>query len=339
MSVIIYPEKLNLGDTVAVTAVSQSANLEKIDLAEESFRKSGLMIIESKNVRNEEVGMVSSSGEERAEELLELYKDSKVKYIIAARGGEFLMEMMPYLDSHREVIKNNPKWFQGFSDPSLLNLYITTNFNIATVNYENISEYAMNPKFPAIQDALEFIFDSGKTIVQNSFEKYQYEEFEEGNLKGYNLTEDNIYKCKENNVKFSGRLIGACLDVINQLSGTKMDNIANFVNQFDEEGVIWYLDNCELSSCEMYRRLWHMKELGYFKNIKGFLFGRSFMQRNDNPYFTFYDAVERALGDLRVPIVYNVDIGHIPPQMMLVNGSLATFEYNEGKGTLTQELI
>ena len=33
MGVIIYPEKLKIGDTVATTAVSMPANEEKIDLA------------------------------------------------------------------------------------------------------------------------------------------------------------------------------------------------------------------------------------------------------------------------------------------------------------------
>ena len=131
MGVIIYPEKIKPNDTIAITAVSMPANVEKIDLAIDNLKELELKVIETKNVRSD--GIVSSEGKERAEELLELYKNPDVKYIIAARGGEFLMEMLPYLDEHKDIIKNNPKWFQGFSDPSLLNLYITTNFNIATI--------------------------------------------------------------------------------------------------------------------------------------------------------------------------------------------------------------
>lgn len=337
MGTIIYPKKLNIGDTIATTAVSMTANLDKIDIAIDNLKELGLKVIETDNVRKSE-GAVSSSGKQRAYELLELYKNTDVKYIVAARGGEFLMEMLPYLDDHRDVIKNNPKWIQGFSDPSLLNLYITTNFNIATIHMENISEFAMNPRYKNIQDNIEFLFSKENEFVQESFPRYQKEEFEEGNLKGYNLTEENIYECSKGNVSFEGRIIGGCIDTFHLISGTKMDNISNFVSQFDE-GVIWYLDNCELNSCEFYRRLWQMEQMGYFKNVKGFLIGRSMMQNNDNIYFTFKDAVERALSKIGVPIVYNVDVGHIPPQMCIINGSYATFEYKDGKGKLTQKLI
>lgn len=337
MGVIIYPEKIKPNDTIAITAVSMPANVEKIDLAIDNLKELELKVIETKNVRSD--GIVSSEGKERAEELLELYKNPDVKYIIAARGGEFLMEMLPYLDEHKDIIKNNPKWFQGFSDPSLLNLYITTNFNIATINMENVSEYAMKPRFKSIQNSLEFIFSNEKEFIQESFDKYQKEEFEYGNTKGYNLTEDNIYECEQGNVTFKGRIIGGCIDTFNLIAGTKMDNIKNFVSQFDEEGVIWYFDNCELSPCEFYRRLWYMNQMGYFKNVNGFLIGRSFVQRNDNDSFSFKSAVERALKKFNVPIIYNVDIGHIPPQMYIINGSYAEFEFNDGKGKLIQRLV
>ena len=42
---------------------------------------------------------------------------------------------------------------------------------------------------------------------------------------------------------------------------------------------------------------------------------------------------------LSIPIIYNVDIGHVPPQFFIVNGSLATFEYKDGKGKLIQKLV
>ncbi len=337
MGVIIYPEKIKNGDTLGITAVSMPANKDKIDLSIKNIESLGLNVIETDNVRQN--GIVSSNAKTRAEELLELYKNPEVKYIIAARGGEFLMEMLPFLNEHKDIIKNNPKWIQGFSDPSLLNFYITTNFNIATVNMENISEYAMNPRYKSIQNAIDFMFSENKEFIQESFEKYQKEEFEEGNLKGYNLTEPDIYECDKSEVSFEGRIIGGCIDTFNLIAGTKMDNIKNFVSQFDEDGVIWHLDNCELNPCEFYRRLWYMDQMGYFKNIKGVLIGRSFMQQNEQEYFSFKEAVHRALDKFNVPIVFNVDIGHIPPQMYIVNGSYAIFEYKNGKGKLIQKMI
>ena len=127
--------------------------------------------------------------------------------------------------------------------------------------------------------------------------------------------------------------------MFSQIAGTEMDNVSNFVSQFEEEGVIWYIDNCELQPCEFYRRLWQMSERGYFNNISGLLVGRSFVQRQENEFFSFKDAVERAMNKYNIPIIYNVDIGHVPPQFFIINGSLATFEYKDGKGRLTQKLV
>ena len=333
---IIYPEKLKLGDTIAITAVSAVANLDKLDIAKKNLESLDYQVLETDNVRKD-MGIVSSSGKTRAEELVELFKNPKVKYIIAARGGEFLMEMLPFLEKHKEVIINNPKWFQGFSDPSLLALYITTHCNIATIHMENVSEFAMNPRYKNLEDTVDFLKNDAGEIVQESFDMYQKEEFEDGNFKGYNLTEKNTYVCTYPEVTFEGRMIGGCIDTFNTIAGTNLDRIEPFVSQF-EEGMIWYLDNCELAPCEFYRRIWHMRELGYFKNVKGFLIGRSIMHDENVLGFSFKDAVERALGELGAPIVYQVDIGHVPPQMMIVNGSFGIFEYKDGKGKLTQKL-
>ena len=107
MGVIIYPEKIKNGDTLGITAVSMPANKDKIDLSIKNIESLGLNVIETNNVRQN--GIVSSNAKTRAEELLELYKNPEVKYIIAARGGEFLMEMLPFLNEHKDIIKNNPE--------------------------------------------------------------------------------------------------------------------------------------------------------------------------------------------------------------------------------------
>ena len=88
MSKIIYPEKIKEGDTVAITAVSMPANKEKIDIAIKEIEKLGLKVIETPNVRTD--GIVSSSGQERANELLELYKNPDLDHKpeqLAKRGG------------------------------------------------------------------------------------------------------------------------------------------------------------------------------------------------------------------------------------------------------------
>lgn len=342
---IKYPEKLNKEKVIGITAPSDTSNVETIDYSIKNIKDMGYEVVETDNVRKSE-GLVSSSGKIRAEEFISLWKNENVGHIISARGGEFLMEMIPFLDKYEEILKSNKsKWVQGYSDTSLLLYYLTMKYNIATVHSENLGGYSVNTENidRNIKNVIELLekCDNNYEFIQNSFDKYQMERFESSEderIKGYNLTENVKYKtlCGEDNIIFSGRMLGGCIDVITMIFGTKYDYTLKYINSCNE-GIIWYIDNCELTPQELYRRLWKMSELGYFNNTNGILIGRTNMQ--DNEYFTFKEAIERALKPLNIPVVYEVDIGHVPPQFTIINGSYATFEYRNGKGILTQKII
>ena len=309
-------------------------------MAEENLKKYGFNIIETSDVRNEAKNFVSASDSTRAEEFIKIYLDDDIKHIIAARGGEFAIDIIPYLHKYKEDINNCNvvKYLQGYSDISLINYYLTTNYNIATLHAENISEFAMKKYHKSLLNTIKLLKGDffNNEFIQDSFDMYQKEELEDS--LEYNLTEKVKYKIiyEGNECTFSGRIIGGCIDVITQLIGTKYDNTVNFCKQFDE-GVIWYIDNFGLDSLELYRRLLQMKNAGFFFNANGFLFGRTI---NDisNPDFTYEYALKKALGDLNVNIIYDVDIGHLPPMWSMVNGSFGEFHYKNGKGYIIQDL-
>ena len=76
------PQKLKKGDSIGVTATSagleDNAGLNKLENAIKNIKAMGFNVIETKNVRECEK-LVSSSGEERAKEFLDLWKNEKVK--------------------------------------------------------------------------------------------------------------------------------------------------------------------------------------------------------------------------------------------------------------------
>lgn len=140
---ISYPKKLKKGQVIGVTAPSDGANLDTVDISEGNIKKRGYDVVETAHVRRSD-GIVSTSGKIRAEEFLTLWKNEDVAYILSARGGEFLMEMLPFLDTFQEEIKKSkPKWVQGYSDTSLLLYYLTTNYQIATIHAENLGRLSL----------------------------------------------------------------------------------------------------------------------------------------------------------------------------------------------------
>ena len=82
----------------------------------------------------------------------------------------------------------------------------------------------------------------------------------------------------------------------------------------------------------------HLRFAGWFGRATAVLVGRTPAPPTER--FTQHDALHHALGDLPVPVVFEVDIGHVPPQLALVNGALATLELTgSARGTLVQRLV
>ncbi len=332
---MIYPKFIKKGDKIGVTATSagngDELHLRILKFSEDAFAQKGYGVIETQNVRTD-YKLRSSSKEERAKQLMDLVEDKSINAIITARGGEFLIEILPYVNF--ETIKSNPKWIQGYSDTTGIGFCVTTLTDIATIYGENFGSFAMQPWHEALNKNLDLL--EGKNFVQESFDLYQANWQEEivGN-ETWETTEKVSWKNArgENEIKITGRLIGGCIDVLTKIVGTKFDRVKDFCNKYKNDGIIWFFDNCELSSEDMLRSLWQMKEAGWFNNIKGIVFGRT-MTRKSNCEISFEEAVLDATEELSIPIIFDADIGHLPPQMTLINGAIAKIESKDGKGKI-----
>lgn len=222
---IKYPKSLKKGDLIGLTATSSAANLEKVDRAIKNIEKLGYSIIETESVRNPNIKCVSNSPKKRAVEFIELWKNPDVKMIIEARGGEFLMETIPYIDEYfkKENLEKICKWVRGYSDITGLLFYLTTHYNIATIETDNLSNYAMNPLHESLIKAFEAV-ENDSDFIQYNYPLWQSEENREDKTYQFDLTEKS--KCKslqgDEKVEFEGRLIGGCLDVISIYRGTRV---------------------------------------------------------------------------------------------------------------------
>ena len=355
-----YPENLKKGDTIGICApsggITKEFSIKKLELAKEQLQDMGYKIIETQSVRKEERGR-SASGKQRAKEFMELLENEDVKLIIFATGGDFLVEMLPYLDF--EKIKTlKPKWMQGYSDITGINYLFNTMLEIPSIYGQTIKDYAMKPLYRNLTDALKIA--SGEEIEQTSFEKHEEiidfrieeeaetlenqesiedfskenEELEKQELeKGYDLTQETkwINLNGEEKIQFKGRAIGGCLDCIKTFIGTKYDNVKDYIQKYKQDGIIWFLEVFEMSTPTIYLTLWQMKEAGYFENCHGIIFGRSLFVRNDYD-IDFYQTVKDVLADLNIPIICDADIGHVAPQLAMVNGAILEITSQNGKG-------
>lgn len=134
-----YPEFLRKGDLIGVCAPSAGVGrkLESFDRSLGTLRAEGYRIRETASVRLDSDR--GGNAQTRGDELNELFADPEVKMVMAASGGDFLDEMLPYADF--EQMKRNPKWLMGASDPTGLLFPYTTICDVATLYGCNAGSY------------------------------------------------------------------------------------------------------------------------------------------------------------------------------------------------------
>lgn len=328
-----YPDNLKIGDTIGICAPScgiDPEKFEKLDRAENALKNMGYKIIETASVRQNINGR-SNTAQIRVDEFMSLYENPDVKLIIFATGGDFLCEIFEYLDLVK-LKQLQPKWLQGYSDITGIEFLFNTILEIPSIYCQTIKDYAMTPLLRNLSDSLKIA--SGLEIVQQSFDLYEKEQFEDNNDNYlYNLTEKVEWKNlkDEEKIEIEGRMIGGCLDTIISYIGTRFDNIKNYIDKAD--GVIWYFDIYEMPTPMIFRSLWQLKQAGYFEKCNGIIIGRPLFIREDYG-ITCRQAYIDALSDLEIPVIYDADIGHVAPQLAIVNGGYTKIVSSNGKGTI-----
>ena len=276
--------------------------------------------------------MVSGTGENRAQELDDLITNDNVDMVMCASGGDFCLEMLPYINA--ENILKNPKWIMGASDPTSVLYYVTTKLDIATIYGYNALGYDV--KNLDKSTLISFDYLKGNLVKQDSYSLY------ESNKKlrteeGYKLDAAVIYENLFSDVNVEGRIIGGCVDVLKDLIGTKFDGTKEFLKRYSGDGIIWYFDVFALTSEDFYRTMIQFREAGWFLNTKAVLVGRV-MYPNSYIDMSYQEALTKVFEGLNIPVIFNMDIGHVVPKMTIINGAMCHVVSKDGKGSLEFDL-
>ena len=335
-----YPRLLHKGDTIGICAPSSGAagdpRVARLDKAIANIKALGYKITETVSVRNS-LKCVSADSATRAAEFMSLYENPDVAVILPPWGGEFLMDILPLLDFER-LAALPAKWVCGYSDITTLTFPLTLVNDIATIHGSNL----MNMGFARIHEADLRAFEviSNPKSAQKSWDTWGgFTSWDDITQEAYKLDKPSIWKSlqEETQIAFKGRMIGGCMDTICKLLGTRFAPVEAFIDKYRRDGFIWTLESCEMNAADIYRTLWQMRENGWFKHCNGIIIGRP-DGYEDNHDFTLFDALKQGLGRLEVPVIYDADIGHTPPQMQIINGSIGRVEFINGKVTVYQSL-
>jgi muramoyltetrapeptide carboxypeptidase len=158
----IQPPFLKSGDEVAIISPSFAIEESKVNEAIVFLEKWGLKVRVGKNALNKS-GQFAGSDDERLADLQEMTNDENIKAIFCSRGGYGVSRIINKVDF--SLLKENPKWYIGFSDITVLHLWLSEVCGIISLHAEMPLNYT-NPEKTAET------FESLRTALFGGHQKY-----------------------------------------------------------------------------------------------------------------------------------------------------------------------
>ena len=136
----------------------------------------------------------------------------------------------------------------------------------------------------------------------------------------YECHEGRASRINDKEIQMEGVLLGGCLDILVNLCGTRFDEVKEFKKE--NKDIIWIFEACDLNTMSIRRSIWNLREAGWLDGAKGFIIGRPREAwKQEMLGCDQYNAVTDVLAELGVPIVMDVEVGHIDPQLPVVMGA------------------
>lgn len=343
-----YPQFLQKGGTIGFVAPSFGCNTEPyysaFQNAQKKWTKMGYQLDLGPNCYAGEGVGISNTPKACGQELTEYYLSKENDCLISCGGGELMCEILEYVD-FEAIAKADPKWYMGYSDNTNMVYLLATLCDTAGIYGPCASSFGMEPWHKSIKDAMNLL--TGKQLTMQGYPKWERESVKdpENPLAPYNVTENRVIYCydgahersengaqaagkmtkgrKNPNIAVTGRLLGGCVDCLVNLLGTRFDKTTEFVEKYKDDGIIWMLESCDLNVFAIRRAMWQMEHADWFKHVKAFLIGRPLCFGQDMMGLDTYQAFLEVAARKNVPVIMDIDIGHLSPMMPLVVGSMA----------------
>lgn len=313
----LKPHALQPGDTVAlVCPSSRPFDPGKIAQSQQVLEAEGYRVLVGKNVLKR-YGNFAGTDDERLEDFHEAWANPDVKALICERGGNGASRLLPRLDY--DLIRANPKIFIGYSDITALHLAIHKMTGLITLH--------------------------GSVAMDSYSTRYSYEQFTRAltSREPLGAIPDPVpekpfpppyppYRIAVRAGRASGRLVGGNFTLIMETMGTPYE--------LETEGKILFLEDLNEEPHFYDAYLTQLRQAGKLQAAAGIVVGQCASSEPRGTFisnFSLEDLIEQHMGDLGIPIVYGIRLGHTPDQCVLPVGALATLVASDEGVSLTIE--
>ncbi|MFC0271795.1 LD-carboxypeptidase [Metabacillus herbersteinensis] len=274
----IRPPMLQRGDTIGLVTPGSPLDANIINARVQYLRDMGFNIVFGRHVYSYE-GIVAAPAQQRAEDVMNMFRDPSVKMILTTRGGTGVQTILPYLDF--EVIKENPKIISGYSDITVLlnSLYLFSNLitfhSLMLIDFRlETPVYNFNQFFEATSTL------TSPRIIQNPL-----------NMPLKSLVPGNV----------TGPIVGGNM--------TSLVNTLGTPYEINTQGKILFLEETHSPSNTTFRYLTQLLMAGKFQDCLGIIMGEC-----TNCLVSYGKTYENLINDLLVPIgkplIVNLATGH-----------------------------
>lgn len=277
MKAPVIPPYLKEGDRLAIISPSGVVEKDVVLRAVKMLNKSGFEVLLGDNVFNRS-GCFAGTDNERLNDLQVATDDPGVKAVLCSRGGYGVSRIIDRVDF--SALKKNPKWYVGFSDITVLHLWLSKVCRVVSIHAEMPLNYTNPKKTP----------ESYSTMISA--------------LKG-NEGPVMWKSSHEASIEAEGIVTGGNLSLIYSLTGTPAEP--------DTEGAILFIEEVGEYYYHLDRMLTSLRLTGRLRNLAALVVGG--MEKIENGSVRYNKSAEEIVLDIvghyGYPVLFNFPAGHI----------------------------
>ena len=305
---LIKPLRLNSGDTIGIITPTWSFDAANFKKGVTKLKKMGYRVKYDYSILSR-FWTMAGFDKERADQINQMFAAREVKAIFCAKGGYGSIRILAYLDP--KIISQNPKIFLGYSDITLLLLYLQTVANMVVFHGPVIAGEICSGMNYLTEDYLKNSISQNKPLGRLSFPRMRA--FKKG--------------------KANGRLTGGNLSMIMALMGTPYE--------LNTDGSILFLEDTNEDIDVIDRYLMQLKLAGKFANVKGIIFGRMVDCFDySRKRYKIRDVLKNVFVEYDFPIIFGFPGGHLQkrenPHITLPFGVSATINSEPASVTFNE---
>jgi len=296
------PRRFKRGDQVAlVSPASPVKNARLLALGRQRLEQLGLRVKAGRHALSE-YGYLAGTDHERAQDLEAAFRDPNIKAIFCARGGYGVARLLPMFDF--ELARRYPKPLVGFSDITVLHL--------ALQRAGVISFWGPMPCTSLGWSAFSVRWLERALMSTDPIGRVPFVPRRRPSTLRRGIAQ--------------GRVTGGTLSMLTSSLGTSYE--------VETRGRIVFLEDVDEEPFKVDRMLTQLTAAGKLTDAAGIALGIfTGTDRRNTPArrsLTMRDVFSDHLLPLKVPVLGNVAVGHVPDQVTLPYGVSARLDASEG---------